>query len=204
MLLAAAVAAPVAVAAALLPLSGHISYANVALLMIVAVVPVAFGSRLAAVVAAVSAALAFDFFWTPPRYSLNAYHGQDLAGTVLYLVVGLVANELPVRVDLQLAERLPEPVEVAAYYVISEALANAAKHARASAAQVAVRIDDEALRVHVRDDGAGGADPAKGSGIVGLRDRVEALGGRMVLASPPGEGTSVLAEFPIVTPKAEG
>jgi signal transduction histidine kinase len=107
---------------------------------------------------------------------------------------------LPVNLDLQVAERLPDPVEVAAYYLVSEALANAAKHARASAADVAVKIDNEALCVHVRDDGAGGADPTKGSGIVGLRDRVEALGGRLVLASPPGEGTSMLAEFPLRTP----
>jgi signal transduction histidine kinase len=91
---------------------------------------------------------------------------------------------LPVRVDLRVAQRLPEPVEVAAYYVISETLANAAKHARASAAEVDVSIGDGALRVHARDDGAGGADPAKASGIIGLRDRVEALGGSMVLAQP--------------------
>jgi signal transduction histidine kinase len=111
---------------------------------------------------------------------------------------------LPVTVDLQVAERLPEPVEVAAYYVVSEALANATKHARASAAEVHVRIDNGALRVHVIDDGEGGADPLKGSGIVGLQDRVESLGGRLVLASPPGEGTSVLAEFPFATPGGDG
>jgi signal transduction histidine kinase len=104
---------------------------------------------------------------------------------------------LPVRLDLQVAGRLPEPVEAAAYYLISEALANAAKHARASAAHVEVRIDNGSLRLRVRDDGAGGADPAKGSGIMGLRDRVEALGGSMMLASPPGEGTSVLAALPL-------
>jgi signal transduction histidine kinase len=478
LLLAVAVTAPVAVAAALVPLRGHISTTNVALLMIVAVVPVAFGSRVAAIVAAVSAALAFDFFWTPPLFTLNTFSGQDLAGTAVYVAVGVLVGELasqnrrhrakaeelvseqaalrrvatlvakgapqgkvfaaaaeevgwladastaqifryepdgsivrlaawgsgtedlqigaryptgghgvaatvlhsgeparidntaagpgrpapaagqrnfgsvagdpivmdgrvwgvvmvtvnlpgtlagdaeqritgftelvatavsnvqrrtdlmasrrrivaagdqmrrriernlhdgaqqqlvtlalklraardgipselpqvraelaqaeqgltnvmdelrelsrglhpailsegglgsalkslarraalPVNLDLQVAERLPDPVEVAAYYLVSEALANAAKHARASAADVAVKIDNEALCVHVRDDGAGGADPTKGSGIVGLRDRVEALGGRLVLASPPGEGTSMLAEFPLRTP----
>jgi signal transduction histidine kinase len=104
---------------------------------------------------------------------------------------------LPVNLDVQVAERLPQAVEVAAYYVVSESLANAAKHASASTAEVEVKIDNGALRVHVRDDGTGGADPAKGSGIVGLRDRVEAVGGNMVLASPPGEGTSMLAEFPL-------
>jgi signal transduction histidine kinase len=109
-----------------------------------------------------------------------------------------------VRLDLRVAERLPEPVEVAAYYMISEALANAAKHASASAAEVEVRMDSEALYVHVRDDGTGGADPASGSGLVGLRDRVEALGGRLMLASPRGQGTSMLAEFPLGVPGSGG
>ena len=110
---------------------------------------------------------------------------------------------LSVNLSLQVAERLPEPVEVAAYYLVSEALTNAAKHARASAVEVEIRIDDGALCVRVRDDGAGGADPARGSGLVGLRDRVEALGGRLVLASPPGEGTSMLAEFPLGIPERD-
>jgi signal transduction histidine kinase len=479
LLLAVAVAAPVAVAAALMPLRGRISIANVALLMVVPVIPVAFASRAAGIVAAASAAFAFDFFWTPPLFTLNTWYGQDLAGAALYLAVGLVVSELarqnrrhrakaeelaseqaalrrvatlvatrapqdkvfaavaeevgrladastaqifryepdgsivrlaawgrrtedlqigarypagghgvatmvlhsgtpahiddtgegpgrsvpiagqsgfgsvtgdpivmdgrvwglvmvttnrpgtlagdaeqriagftelvatavsniqrrtdliasrqrivaagdqmrrriernlhdgaqqqlvtvsfklrrirhgipgdlsqaraelaqaeeglanvlgelreisrglhpailsdgglgpalkslarraafPVNLDLQVAERLPEPVEVAAYYLVSEALANAAKHARASSVDVAVKIDHGVLCVHVRDDGAGGADPAKGSGLVGLRDRVEALGGRLVLTSPPGEGTSMLAEFPLGTPE---
>ena len=111
---------------------------------------------------------------------------------------------LPVNLDLRVAERLPEPVEVAVYYMISEALANAVKHASASAAEVEVRIDNEALCVHVRDNGTGGADPARGSGIVGLRDRVEALGGRLMLASPRGQGTSMLAEFPLGAPGSDG
>lgn len=478
LLLAAAVAAPVAVAAALIPLRGHISTTNVGLLMVVAVAPAAFGSRVAGIVAAASAAVAFDFFWTPPLYDLITYYGQDLVGAVVYLAVAVVVGELasqnrrhrtraeelaseqaalrrvatlvakgvpqgkvfaavaeevggladgstaqifryepdgsivrlaawgsgaedlqigaryptgghdvatmvlhsgrrariddtgegpgrpapiagqpdfgsvvgdpiimdggvwglvmvtasgpgtlagdaeqriagftelvatavsnvqrrtdlvasrrrvvaagdqmrrriernlhdgvqqqlvtlalklrgardgipgelpqaraelarveeglanvlgelreisrgvhpailseggigpavksltrraalPVNLDVRVAERLPEAVEVAAYYVVSESLANAVKHASASAAEVEVKIDNGALRVRVRDDGTGGADPAKGSGIVGLRDRVEALGGSMVLASPPGEGTSMLAEFPLEIP----
>jgi signal transduction histidine kinase len=110
---------------------------------------------------------------------------------------------VPVNLDLRVTERLPEPVEVAAYYMISEALANAGKHASASAAEVEVRIDNEALCVHVRDNGAGGADPARGSGIVGLRDRVEALGGKLMLASPRGQGTSMLAEFPLGAPVSD-
>jgi signal transduction histidine kinase len=478
----AAVIAPVALAAALMPLRGQISETNVALLMVVAVAPVAFGSRVAGIVAALSAALAFDFFWTPPLFTLNTYDGQDLVGTAVYLAVGLVIGELAsqnrrhrakaeelaseqaalrrvatlvakgvpegkvfaavakevgsladagaaqifryepdgsvvrlaawgsgtkdfkigaryppgaynvaaivlhsgrraridytgggpgqpapiagpsdsgpvvgdpivmdgrvwglvmvtmnrpgtsagdaeqriagftelvatavsnvqrrtdliasrrrivaagdqmrrriernlhdgaqqqlvsmalqlrgardgipdglaqtraelaqveeglanvldevreisrglhpailseaglgpavkslarraslsVNLDLRVAERFPEPVEVAAYYMISEALANAIKHASASAAEVEVRIDNEALCVHVRDNGTGGADPARGSGIVGLRDRVEALGGRLMLASPRGKGTSMLAEFPLGAPESDG
>lgn len=104
---------------------------------------------------------------------------------------------LPVDLDVRVAERLPESTEVAAYYVVSEALANAAKHAHASGAEVHVDVHDDLLRVHIRDDGAGGADPGRGSGIVGLRDRVEALGGTMALRSPPGEGTSMLVELPL-------
>ncbi len=104
---------------------------------------------------------------------------------------------LPVDLDVRLAERLPEPLEVAAYYVVSEALANAAKHAGASGAEVQLHLAGGVLRVEIRDDGAGGADPARGSGIVGLRDRVEALGGTMRLTSPPGEGTSMLVELPM-------
>jgi signal transduction histidine kinase len=473
LLLAAALAAPVAVGAALFPLRGHISATNVALLMIVPVASVAFGSLLAAILAAASAALAFDFFWTPPLFTLNTYGGQDLIGTAVYLGVGLVigglasqsrqrrrAEELaseqaalrrvatlvakdapegkvftaaaeevgrlarastaqvfryeqdgsvvrlavwgsgtedltvsarypagghdvatmvlrsgrparvdgtaaglvpvtrqteavigdpifvdgrlwglvmvttsrpgalpgdaeeriagftelvataaqrrgemiasrkrivaagdqtrrriernlhdgaqqqivtlaltlraawrgipgdltqtraevrrveeglksvldelreishglhpavlsehglgpamkslarraamPVNLDLQLAGRLPEQVEAGAYYLVSEALANTAKHANASAAEVRLSIDHGVLVVHVRDDGDGGADPAKGSGITGMRDRVEALGGRVVLRSPLGEGTSVLAEFPLGTPGGDG
>ena len=93
--------------------------------------------------------------------------------------------------------RLPEPVEVATYYVISEALTNAAKYARASIVHVAVEARDGVLRVAVRDDGLGGADPARGSGLLGLKDRAEAIGGRVSLESPPGAGTSLLVELPV-------
>jgi signal transduction histidine kinase len=104
---------------------------------------------------------------------------------------------LPVTLDIDVGERLPESVEVAAYYVVSEGLANAAKHANASGAEVELKVGQTALRVGIRDDGIGGADPARGSGILGLRDRAEALGGTMVLASPPGEGTDLVVELPI-------
>jgi signal transduction histidine kinase len=88
-------------------------------------------------------------------------------------------------------------VEVAAYYVVSETLTNAAKHAHASVVHVGVEAVDGVLRVSVRDDGSGGADSARGSGLVGLRDRVEALGGTISVQSPPGAGTSVRVELPL-------
>jgi signal transduction histidine kinase len=108
---------------------------------------------------------------------------------------------LPVELDVRFSGRLPEPIEVAAYYVVSEALANAAKHAGASGAEVELElVGDERLAVLVNDDGSGGADPAGGSGLIGLRDRVEALGGTMILRSPPGGGTALLVELPLAGP----
>jgi len=104
-----------------------------------------------------------------------------------------VATKLEVRLD----ERLPEPIEVAAYYVVSEALTNAAKHGEASVVEVHVEIADSALLVRVRDDGVGGAVLARRSGLVGVKDRVEALGGRILVESPPGAGTSIQVELPL-------
>ena len=111
-------------------------------------------------------------------------------------------GELPLRVpvplelELSLAERLPSQVEAAAYYVVSEALANVTKYAHATAIRVRVdRVDGEAI-VEIADDGIGGADQGGGSGLRGLADRVEALGGTFVLVSPAGEGTVVRAEIP--------
>jgi GAF domain-containing protein len=106
-------------------------------------------------------------------------------------------SAVPVRLDIQVAGRLPEPVEIAAYYAVSEALTNAVKHARASAAEVEVTAGEGILHVRVRDDGRGGADFGHGSGLIGLRDRMEALGGRISLLSPPGEGTTLHAELPL-------
>jgi signal transduction histidine kinase len=109
----------------------------------------------------------------------------------------LAANALvPVRLDITLAGRVAEPLEVAAYYVVCESLANVAKHA--SAASAVVKVDHLAglLVVEVSDDGVGGADSEQGSGLRGLADRVEALGGRLQVWSPPGGGTRVRGEFP--------
>jgi signal transduction histidine kinase len=107
-------------------------------------------------------------------------------------------SRIPVDLDLRVESRFPEGVEGAAYYTVSEALTNAAKHAHASVVHVHVKPRDGVLRVVVSDDGAGGADPARGTGLVGLRDRAEALGGTIVVLSPPGAGTSVQVELPLV------
>jgi signal transduction histidine kinase len=106
-------------------------------------------------------------------------------------------SQIPVELDVRAEARLPERVEVAAYYVVSETLTNAAKHAHASVVHVEVQTIDRAVRVTVRDDGAGGADPARGSGLVGMKDRVEALGGTITVQSPLGAGTSVRVELPL-------
>jgi signal transduction histidine kinase len=104
---------------------------------------------------------------------------------------------LPVELEVRLPERLPEPVEATAYYVVSEALANVVKHSDADSARVrAERAGIRAL-VEVADDGVGGADPGGGSGLCGLRDRVEALDGRLIVHSSPRQGTLVRAELPL-------
>jgi signal transduction histidine kinase len=107
-------------------------------------------------------------------------------------------SAIPVDMDVRIDGRLPEPVEVGAYYVVSEMLTNAAKHARASVVQVDAEATGDTLRVCVRDDGVGGADPLRGSGLVGLKDRIEALGGAFSLHSPPGSGTTVSCELPVM------
>ncbi len=104
---------------------------------------------------------------------------------------------LPVEVNGLPAERLPESTEAAAFYVVSESLANVAKYASASRARVELACDDGLLVVEVSDDGVGGADPGRGSGLRGLTDRVEALGGRLHVSSEPGLGTTVRAELPL-------
>jgi signal transduction histidine kinase/CHASE3 domain sensor protein len=106
-------------------------------------------------------------------------------------------SSVPVQLQVGMEGRLPERVEVTAYYVVSEALTNVAKHANASAVQVDVDRDDGLVRLAIRDDGVGGADPARGSGLVGLKDRVEATGGSLRVESRPGEGTSLLVELPV-------
>jgi signal transduction histidine kinase len=113
-------------------------------------------------------------------------------------------SAVPVSLDVQVTGRLPGPVETAAYYAVAEALTNTAKHARASTVRVELATGDDTLRVCVRDDGSGGASFGPGSGLAGLRDRAEALGGRIQLDSPPGAGTAVRLVLPLGGPRGSG
>ena len=100
-------------------------------------------------------------------------------------------SAIPVELDVRIGPRLPERVEVAAYYLVSEALTNAAKHSEASVVHVQVAAGERDVLLAIRDDGIGGADPSQGSGLIGLSDRVEALGGTIEISSPAGGGTSL-------------
>jgi signal transduction histidine kinase len=103
---------------------------------------------------------------------------------------------IPVELDIRTQTRPADRIEVAAYYVVSEALTNTTKHAHASYAHVTVEQRNALLHLSIRDDGIGGADPAAGSGLIGLRDRVQVLGGSIEVNSRPGEGTAIVVELP--------
>ena len=105
-------------------------------------------------------------------------------------------SAVPVELDLNLGPRLDKHVEAAGYYIASEAITNTAKHAQASVIDVCVEARDGALTLSISDDGVGGADPSRGSGIIGLRDRVEALGGTILVLSPSGQGTTLHVQLP--------
>jgi signal transduction histidine kinase len=125
-------------------------------------------------------------------------HPAILSEGGLRPALSALARRSPVPVELLVngVERLPEQVEVGVYYVVSEAVANVIKHAQASVVTVDLAQEDGVVRLHVRDDGLGGADPGQGSGLVGLCDRVHALGGRIDITSPTGSGTSIIASLP--------
>jgi signal transduction histidine kinase len=106
-------------------------------------------------------------------------------------------SSIPVRLGLDLEGPVPEPVELTAYYTVAEALTNAAKHSQASSVDVDVEISDGRLHVRVSDDGRGGANPAAGSGLIGLTDRVESLGGVLALWSQADVGTTVEITVPL-------
>ena len=105
-------------------------------------------------------------------------------------------SAVPVDLDVATNAPFPEPIEVAAYYVASEALANAMKHAQASLVEMSLATRDGSLLLSIRNDGIGGADPARGSGLAGLADRVEALGGSIHVHSAAGVGTHITVDLP--------
>lgn len=120
-------------------------------------------------------------------------------------------SPIPVGLDIALAERPPATIEAAIYYIISEALTNAIKHSQASTISVTIATDQAeprelgldgrrrlaSLHATITDDGVGGAEPSEGSGLMGAIDRVDALGGRLTIASQPGQGTTISVELPI-------
>ncbi|MEO3793117.1 histidine kinase [Nonomuraea sp. B10E15] len=132
------------------------------------------------------------------RELIRGVHSQVLTDRGLGAAAQDVAGRspVPVDVDVQLPGRLPTAVEVTAYYVISETLANLAKHARATRGAVTGRLERGTLVVEVRDDGVGGADPARGTGLSGLADRLAVVGGRLSVSSPAGGPTLVRVEIP--------
>ena len=132
------------------------------------------------------------------RELARGLHPAVLTDRGLRAAVEMLAGRAPVQVEIAdiLDERLPEPVEAAAYYLIAEALTNVAKYANASTVHVRVALSDAHVVVEVSDDGIGGADPSGGSGLRGLADRVESLGGALEVVSPAGAGTSLRAEIP--------
>jgi signal transduction histidine kinase len=144
-------------------------------------------------------AAALDGVMDELREIARGLHPAILADGGLPPALNTLARRSPVPVDLdiQVDRRLPDRVETAAYYAVSEALANTAKHARASAAQVQVAEHDGVLHVRVRDNGRGGAAYSHGTGLVGLKDRAEALGGNLRLHSPHGSGTALEIDLPL-------
>jgi signal transduction histidine kinase len=132
------------------------------------------------------------------REFAQGVHPAALTDGGLIAGVELLAERSPVPVEIRgTIDRLPPPVEAALFFVCSEALANVAKHAAASRATVDVTEADGQIAMVVIDDGRGGADLRLGSGLTGLSDRIEALGGRLAVESPPGAGTGVFVELPL-------
>jgi signal transduction histidine kinase len=132
------------------------------------------------------------------RELARGIHPAILTDRGLAAALEALAARLPIPVEIETPEAaLPAPVEAAAYYVVAEALANVIKYAGASLVTVRVAAAEECVRVEVTDDGVGGADPAAGTGLRGLSDRVEALEGTLSVSSPPGGGTRISAEIPL-------
>jgi signal transduction histidine kinase len=133
------------------------------------------------------------------REIARGIHPAILSDGGLGPALGTLARRAPIPVilDVTVEDDLPDGVEVGAYYAVSELVTNTAKHAQASSLEIRVVCEDGVLRIAAGDDGVGGADPARGSGLVGLRDRIEALGGTISVWSPEGEGTAVEIALPL-------
>ena len=133
------------------------------------------------------------------RSLARGIHPPILAeGGLRHAVMALARRSaIPVVLELAPDGRLPQPVEASAYYIVAEAMTNVARHSRASTVTIRTESTGGTLRLLVQDDGIGGADIAAGTGLVGIKDRVEALGGRISITSPPGAGTALLVELPL-------
>jgi PAS domain S-box-containing protein len=138
------------------------------------------------------------------RELARGIHPRNLSSGGLRPALKTLARRspIPVTVDMQTGARLPEHVEVTAYYVASEALTNAVKHAHASEVRITADVGERWIVLTVSDDGGGGADPSRGSGLIGLHDRVEALGGELAVHSEAGAGTVLTAQIPVAAPSA--
>jgi signal transduction histidine kinase len=134
------------------------------------------------------------------RQLSHGIHPAELTEGGLSPALKSLGRRSAIRVELHVGfeHRLPDQVEVAAYYTVSEALTNASKHADAMRVWVSLYVEDDILLLSIRDDGVGGADASRGSGLTGLRDRIEGLGGRIQVKSPPGAGTTIEVRIPIL------
>jgi signal transduction histidine kinase len=131
------------------------------------------------------------------REIARGLHPAILTDRGLLQALDTLAARLPVAVDIESPQRLPEDVEATVYYIVAEALTNVSRHAEADHARVTITVDGDLVRCEIADDGRGGADMALGTGIQGLRDRASAAGGTLSLTSPPGRGTIVTAVLPL-------
>jgi signal transduction histidine kinase len=133
------------------------------------------------------------------REIAHGIHPAVLSEDGLKPALKTLARRSPIRVELKVRAdaRLPEEVELAAYYIVAEALTNTAKYSHASLVHILVETRGRTLRIAVRDDGVGGADPARGTGLLGLRARAQAIGGTVSLDSQPAAGTLLNAELPL-------
>jgi PAS domain S-box-containing protein len=145
-----------------------------------------------------AAAQELDLALEELRELARGLHPAALTEQGLAPAIAAAAERLPLPVNITAPEeRLPEGIEATVFYIVSEALTNIVKHAQATEANVRITIEGDTLRFEVTDDGRGGADPAAGTGILGLRDRAEAAGGTLFVVSPPGRGTVVTAQLPL-------